>query len=241
MGLVPRRLSPVPDPAWCSLQMLDQDAPRDWERTTTAELIREGVLEIGDGYRAKNSEFVPAGGLPFVRVGDVGHLIETEGRDELPLSKRMTYEPKVSRLDDTLITMKGTVGRVARVLPSTAEFVYSPQISYWRVLDRSRLDPRFIGCWLRSPAFIRQAFATKGATDMADYINLRDQRSMRIVLPPIEVQKRIGSALGIIEELIEINELRNRRLRTARDLLLPRLLSGRLDLTLDGLDLRGLE
>src|ERR1700728_847364 len=101
--------------------MLDQDAPPDWERTTTADLIRQGVLEIGDGYRAKNSEFVPAGGLPFVRVGDVGQRIETDGRDELPLSKRVTYEPKVSRVGDTLITMKGTVGRVARVLPSTPD------------------------------------------------------------------------------------------------------------------------
>ena len=221
--------------------MLDEDAPSDWERTTTAELIREGVLEIGDGYRAKNSEFVIDGGLPFVRVGDVGHRIETEDRDELPLIKRMNYEPKVSRVDDTLITMKGTVGRVARVLRSTATFVYSPQISYWRVHDRSRLDPRFVSCWLRSPAFIRQAFATKSATDMADYINLRDQRSMRIVLPPIDVQKRIGDAFGLIEELIEINELRNRRLRTARDLLLPRLLAGRLDLNIDGIDLHKLE
>jgi type I restriction enzyme S subunit len=216
--------------------MLDQDAPAEWERTTTAELIRQGVLEIGDGYRAKNSEFVPGGGLPFVRVGDIGQRIETDGRDELPLSKRVTYEPKVSRVDDTLITMKGTVGRVARVLPSTPDFVYSPQISYWRVHDQSRLDPRFVSCWLRSPAFVRQAFASKSATDMADYINLRDQRRMRIVLPPIEVQKRIGDALGVIEELVEVNELRNRTLRTARDLLLPRLLSGRLDLNSGALD-----
>jgi len=195
--------------------MTDRVIPDGWESTTTTELIREKALLIGDGYRAKNSEFVDDGGLPFIRVGDITSRIRTDVRDELPLSRVEHYEPKVSQTNDSLITMKGTVGRVARVSSTTRRFVYSPQISFWRVRDPLRLDPRFVSYWLRSPAFAEQAFATKSGTDMADYINLRDQRRMSLLLPPLATQQRVAAVLSAFDELIEINE---RRIELLEDL-----------------------
>ena len=173
------------------------------------------LLLIGDGYRAKNSEFVDDGGLPFIRVGDITNRIRTDVRDELPLSRVEHYEPKVSQTNDSLITMKGTVGRVARVSSTTRRFVYSPQISFWRVRDPLRLDPRFVSYWLRSPAFAEQAIATKSGTDMADYINLRDQRRMSLLLPPLATQQRVATVLSAFDELIEINQ---RRIELLEDL-----------------------
>jgi type I restriction enzyme S subunit len=70
------------------------------------------------------------------------------------------------------------------------------------------LDAGFLRYWLQGPEFNRQAFATKGATDMADYINLRDQRRMRITLPPKATQRRIAAVLSAFDELIELNERR---------------------------------
>ncbi len=64
----------------------------EWRTTTTAELIEQGLIEIGDGYRAKNAEFVPNGGLPFLRVGDVGTNLRLEGPDELPLEQQVRLE-----------------------------------------------------------------------------------------------------------------------------------------------------
>lgn len=178
----------------------------EWLRQTTADLIRDGVLEIGDGYRAKNAEFVPNGGLPFVRVADVGSSpVRVDGTDELPSEERAKYEPKVSQPGDSLITMKGTVGRVAFVPDDLRPFVYSPQISYWRSHDRGVVHPRWLRYWLEGPEFAWQASATKGATDMADYINLRDQRRMQISLPPCQVQEQIAEVLGAIDDLIENN------------------------------------
>lgn len=180
----------------------------DWRRTTTAELIQHCVIEIGDGYRAKNAEFVEGGGLPFVRVGNVGITIELNGLDELPVEQIVKYGPKVSQPFDSLITMKGTVGRVAYVSEAVRPFVYSPQISYWRSHDVMKVHPRWLRYWLESPEFRAQASATKGATDMADYINLRDQRRMRITLPPRPVQHQVAAVLGNLDDLIENNRAR---------------------------------
>lgn len=185
-----------------------------WLETTTSALIADGVLAIGDGYRAKNAEFVEDGGLPFVRVADVTSRINLDGLDELPSDRRQHYEPKVARHGDCVITMKGSVGRVGYVAMETP-FVYSPQLSFWRALDRSAIDPLFIRYWLKSPEFLEQASATKGATDMADYINLRDQRRMRITLPPIDEQRAIAQCLGAFDEAVEINE---RRIEVLEDL-----------------------
>jgi len=180
----------------------------DWQPQTTDALAANGVLEIGDGYRAKNVEFRSLGGLPFVRVGNIGNQIALEDLDELPNAMSERLGPKVSQPHDSLITMKGTVGRVAYVRPDLPRFVYSPQISYWRSKDHQVIDPRWLRYWLESPEFSYQALATKGSTDMADYINLRDQRRMRITIPPKGTQQRIASILGSIDDLIENNRRR---------------------------------
>ena len=49
-------------------------------RAKAADLIREGVLEIGDGYRAKNSELGEPG-LPFIRAGNLNNGIDTMGAE----------------------------------------------------------------------------------------------------------------------------------------------------------------
>lgn len=181
---------------------------RGWRKTTTAELGAQNLIEIGDGYRAKNSEFVKGGGLPFVRVGDVGRSIRLIGLDELPLASANSYGGKISQAFDSVLTMKGTVGRVAFVSESDPLFVYSPQLSYWRSQDHVQLHPRWLRYWLESPEFLGQASGSKGSTDMADYINLRDQRRMRITLPPPLVQCRIAEVLATFDDLIQNNRRR---------------------------------
>jgi len=50
---------------------------------------------------------------------------------------------------------------------------------------------------------------------MADYINLRDQRRMSLLLPPLATQQRVATVLSAFDELIEINQ---RRIELLEDL-----------------------
>ncbi|MCA1703529.1 MAG: restriction endonuclease subunit S, partial [Actinobacteria bacterium] len=55
------------------IRLVDTDLgpiPEDWSVEVTSDLITGGVLEIGDGYRAKNSEFAGTD-FAFVRVKNV--------------------------------------------------------------------------------------------------------------------------------------------------------------------------
>ncbi|RKG89442.1 restriction endonuclease subunit S [Corallococcus sp. CA049B] len=188
-------------------------------------LLDEGALAIGDGYRAKNSEMADTG-LPFVRAGDVSDGFALDGADLLGDEALSKAREKVSRRGDVVFTSKGTVGRFARVTARTAPCVYSPQLCYWRPLIQDRVNPIFLWHWLRSSEFWAQAAAVKGQTDMADYVNLRDQSRMKISLPPIEDQMEIAQVLEPLDERIDHNRTESRTLAALRNMLLPKLLSG---------------
>ena len=184
----------------------------EWRETSTEKLIREGVLFIGDGYRAKNNEFA-SDGIPFARVTNIklGEL-DLTGADLFPEDDLERVGNKISQPGDVVFTSKGTVGRFIFVRKNTPKFIYSPQISFWRVLDKNVIEPRFILYWMKSREFVEQIYGLKSQTDMADYVSLSDQRQMRITLPPLPVQRRIAQILGRLDDKIEVNRRIDRTL-----------------------------
>jgi type I restriction enzyme, S subunit len=196
-----------------------------WPVARVSELIERGVLTIGDGYRAKNSE-LGRQGIPFVRAGDIGHGIHLDRADRL-LTERVTYaKGKTSRAHDVVFTSKGTVGRIARVPEDVAEFVYSPQLCFWRVLDPDVLDPDFLYYWLASAEGQSQLASFKDQTDMAPYISLRDQRLMSVPIPPATLQRKVAAALGALDAKIDLNRRLGEVLDKLASALLARAIAG---------------
>ena len=66
---------------------------------------------------------------------------------------------------------------------------------------------------------------------MADYVNLRDQRSMTILLPSREVRSKFVERVKPLLQFVDNLRMQNTTLQQSRDLLLPRLISGELDVT----------
>jgi len=96
------------------------------------------------------------------------------------------------------------------------------------VLRPELLSARYVYRWMQTRAFLDQVDQVKGTTDMADYVSLSNQRRMRVTIPPIDRQRRYDELAGPIDELVGNLTDRTQRLRAARDLLLPKLLSGEL-------------
>lgn len=180
-------------------------------RWRVADLIASGKLVIGDGYRAKNSE-LSAEGLPFARAGNVNDGFRFDGADRFPEEHLDRVGQKVSRPGDVVFTSKGTVGRFAYVQWSTPPFVYSPQLCFWRSLDDSVINPRFLYYWMYSREFSTQVRGVAGQTDMAEYVSLRDQRKMHVTLPGIRHQERVSEVLGALDDKIELNRRMNETL-----------------------------
>jgi type I restriction enzyme S subunit len=192
-------------------------APKEtWTSRSTGDLIAEGKLSIGDGYRAKNSE-LSTSGLPFARAGNIDGGFHFENADRFPEADLLKVGDKVSQPGDVVFTSKGTVGRFAFVRPTTPRFVYSPQLCFWRTQDPETIDPRWLYYWMLGGEFTHQMSGVKGQTDMADYVSLTDQRRMEITLPPAPLQRAIAGVLGALDDKIEQNRRAARALeRLAR-------------------------
>jgi type I restriction enzyme S subunit len=195
-------------------------------RAKVADLIRDGVLEIGDGYRAKNSE-LGTSGLPFIRAGDLNNGFDTAGAELLTEDSVAKAGSKVCRVGDVAFTSKGTIGRFARVTEHTAKFVYSPQVCYWRSLNPVRLHPAVLYCWMQSDDFKEQITAIAGQTDMAPYVSLQDQRRMSIPIFP-KSQCVVASRIEPLLARQSCNAAQTKTLALLRDVLLPKLISGEL-------------
>ena len=183
----------------------------NWIRYEVADLLSDGALFIGDGYRAKNREFGPTG-LPFARVSNINWGFNFRDVNLFPKKDLGKVGEKISQPGDVVFTSKGSVGRFAFVRETTPKFVYSPQLSFWRVLDRKLIEPRFLFYWMQGEEFRAQVYGLKGQTDMADYVSLRDQRQMYITIPTLPTQRAIAHILGTLDDTIELNRRMNQTL-----------------------------
>ena len=100
---------------------------------TFQQLLDEGMLEIGDGYRAQNSELGGTGPI-FLRAGHVTDShIDFAGVEHFHEHLADKVRSKMSKVGDTIITTKGnSTGRTSFVTDRLPPFVYSPHLSYWR-------------------------------------------------------------------------------------------------------------
>ncbi len=183
----------------------------EWCRYNVSELIEKEALAIGDGYRAKNAELSRTG-LPFARASNIGNGFHFSDADCFPEDHTYKLGEKISRPGDVVFTSKGTVGRFAFVREETPRFVYSPQLCYWRPLDKEILDARFLYYWMASREFLLQVKSVASQTDMAEYVSLRDQRQMHITAPPPPEQRAISHILGTLDDKIELNRRMNETL-----------------------------
>lgn len=178
--------------------------PNSLTQHSVSSLIARGRLAVGDGYRAKNSELGRIG-LPFARAGNITSGFAFHDCDYFPPEHLDRVGNKVSKTGDVVFTSKGTVGRFAWVRTDTPRFVYSPQLCFWRSLDSTFLDPRYLYFWMTSRAFAVQFKSVSAQTDMAEYVSLTDQRRMTIGVPPLAEQRAIAHILGTLDDRIELN------------------------------------
>jgi type I restriction enzyme S subunit len=173
------------------------------------ELQAAGVLLVEDGnhgeYRPRPHEFVGTG-TRFIRAADIDDSrVRFQNASCINETALARIRKGIGKPGDILFSHKGTVGKLAVVAADAPPFVCSPQTTFWRVLDESVLDRSYLYAYMRSPQFVRQWVVRKGETDMADYVSLTAQRSLRVVLPPKEIQRQVGAVLAAYDELIENN------------------------------------
>lgn len=196
------------------------------EVRTVGDLCDKRELLCSDGYRTRKDQLGEPG-VKILRVADMadGHIF-ADGTDHVSSEYLASAGSKVSKVDDVIVSTKGTVGRTALIAAGDPMVVYSPQICYFRVLDASKLSAAVLHRWVRSSKFHTQAKAVQDQSDMAPYVSLRDLR--RFQVPMVDPAAPEVTELQNLERLLYGRRREIQALALLRDALLPELMSGRL-------------
>lgn len=97
--------------------------------------------------------------------------------------------------------------------------------------DESKVDYRYLFHYLFTSAWRAEIESHRVNGSTVDRIPLAQFPSFTIELPDLAIQHRIADILSALEDKIELNQQINVRLSALRDILLPRLMSGEIDVS----------
>jgi len=172
-------------------------------------------------------------GIPFLMASDLKNgLADLENCKFLP--KEITNKLRVgfSKNNDILITHKGTIGRVAKLVTDLDYVVLTPQITAYRVINSNSLLRNYLFFFFQSGYFQRQLYEmAKGGSTRA-YAGIKKQNSLLIKIPPIKEQMRISKLLQQFEieksKLINLYASRLTKLISLKNLILKQAFNGEL-------------
>ena len=196
----------------------ERNVSDEWPVKTVQQLVEEGIMERPmDGNHGevhpKSSDFL-RDGIPFIMASNVsGGRVDTKNCAFISEDQAHSLRKGFSITGDVLISHKATMGRTALVGRLDVPFIMlTPQVTYYRVIDKGQLDPKYLKNYFDSPVF-QQLFETwgqKGST--RSYLGITSQLDLPIVVPPPDVQKSIAHILGTLDDKIELNRRMNETL-----------------------------
>ena len=169
-----------------------------WREIPLGELGADSRACIGGpfGSELTTKDYVEAPGVPVIRGSNLGQdgFID-HGFVYVSEEKARALQQNQARPGDITFTQRGTIGQVA-IIPTSARYErYVLSQSQMRLTpDRSRVDPRFLVHYFRSPAVLSYLQHNTLATGVP-HINLTILRRVPVPLPPLPEQRRIADIL----------------------------------------------
>jgi type I restriction enzyme S subunit len=133
--------------------------PEEWAVVAVRKLVEEKILEKPlDGNHGNihpNSRDYVGHGIPFVMANSFANgQIDLLGCKFITKERADKLQKGFSISGDVLLTHKGTVGNTAIVGKLDTEYIMlTPQVTYYRVIDASRLNNSFLRHYFDSQPF----------------------------------------------------------------------------------------
>jgi type I restriction enzyme S subunit len=197
--------------------------PDGWKVQRADEIFR---INIGKTPPREQTEWFndSDSGVKWVSIKDINNstifLLDTnETVTEMAVDK---FNMNVTKVNSVILSFKLTVGKVAI---TTEEMVTNEAIAHFNIDDESKMNPEFIYFYLKN--FPYDSLGSTSSIGTA--INSKIVKAMPVLLPPKSVIQEYGKKVR--PNFMQIKNLlkQNSKLKEARDILLPRLMSGEID------------
>jgi len=203
--------------------------PEGWSKHTLESVCVEGDgIQTGPfGSQLHQSDYCDVG-VPVVMPKDlISFRILSEGTAQIPESLAQKLSRHRMTEGDTVYGRRGDIGRRAFVTARQVGWLCGTGCLRIRP-DMKKINSRFLFEALGSPDTAGTiANRAKGATLLN--LNSTVLKSVPILVPPRLLQDLYASQVQPVENLIDLLSEQNSKLKTARDLLLPRLMSGEVE------------
>ncbi|WP_435273794.1 restriction endonuclease subunit S [Psychrobium sp. nBUS_13] len=185
---------------------------------TVQELVDLGFLAKPldgnhGGIHPKSSDFVESG-IPFVMASDLKNgEVDTHNCKFISLEQSKTLRKGFAKEGDILLSHKATIGRTAIVGEVESEYiVLTPQVTYYRVLDKTKINPKYLKYYFDSIEFqsLFEQWAGGGSTRL--YLGITGQMKLPIKLPHINTQNWIAANIDSFDLKLLLNRQTNQTL-----------------------------
>ena len=203
--------------------------------TKFATLDRNGCIgdycSIKSGYAFKSSWWTNTG-VKVIKIGSINqdnlNLLECSYVDEDKIDKAKDFKVGAG---DLLIAMTGaTIGKFAMVPYSSEILLVNQRVGKFFLGDNPVERLPFIYCTLKQPD-VYYEIVNRGQGSAQPNISASDIMGIPCVIPSNEVIDNFNDTVQPLFDLIISNQQENQHLSELRDSLLPKLMSGEIDVS----------
>lgn len=210
--------------------------PEGWEQKALGDII-----EITSSKRIFLADYVEEG-IPFYRGKEIILKSKNEAlNDRLYISKERFKEIKEKfgspKKGDLLITAVGTLGFPYLVTESDGDFYFKDGNLIWFKGNKKISSTYLISCFKNDQFKLNLHNIAIGSSQKA--LTIQSLKGLKIINPEKKISSKFDSMIAQILDAIESLQNQNQLLKEARDILLPRLMTGMIDV--EELDLSAFE
>jgi len=195
--------------------------PKGWE------VVRLGntTLKIKDGTHGTHKDF--DGGLPLLSAKDIRNGIVNIPSDcrKISIQDYESIHRNFQLLDeDILLTVVGTIGRVAILKNYNSNFTFQRSVAYIRLSGDT--NPAFYVQYFLSKEFTKQLLMRANASAQAG-VYLGELSKIPIPIPSLQEQQKIATILSEADAKIEKEQTQKAQLEALKKGLMQQLLTGK--------------
>jgi type I restriction enzyme S subunit len=194
--------------------------PEGWERKPLAELC--AAIEYGYTASAESEEVGPK----FLRITDiVPGVIDWDLVPYCSIEQDRLEKFRLIKGDIVIARTGATVGYAKRLHKRHPEVVFASYLVRLRL--KPEIDSLMVGIFVESTDYKSYVQARVGGAAQPN-ANAKVLSAVEFLVPPLSIQRVFRDSVEPLMDQREVLQLKNQRLRSARDLLLPRLMSGKI-------------
>ena len=200
-----------------------------------SKLNRNGCIgdycSIKSGFAFKSSWWTD-NGIKVIKIGSINqdnlNLLECSYVNEDKIDKAKDFQVVAG---DLLIAMTGaTIGKFSMVPYSSDTLLVNQRVGKFFLGENPVEKLPFIYCTLKQPD-VYYEIVNRGQGSAQPNISASDIMSIPCVIPDREIIKNFNNTVYPLFDLIISNQRENQQLSILRDTLLPKLMSGELDVS----------